>query len=228
MKKILALAFLLIAVATVNATAATVTVNFDDLTPAAQSNFGKIPTSYAGLTWNGTSWEFTTEGPTGLNNTLYLAPSMPNVAYNGDGASPLTVSLQGGGLFNYLGAYYSTLVANDEVQAPNEAHPDFYDYASDTVTVNGYRNGNRLYSTTYNLGISFEQHAANYSGIDLLEFVNDGGQNPDGLGTFFMMDDLAYSTQEGPSTVPEPTSLLLLSTGLGGMLLAFKRKQSKK
>ncbi len=94
----------------------------------------------------------------------------------------------------------------------------WYGYAY-PLSVDGYLGGTLAFSSgvlPQNSGGMFEYVAPGAS-IDKLVF--------NGTADYWTMDDLSYST--GSTTVPEPASLLLLGTGLVGLVGAARRRMRK-
>jgi hypothetical protein len=190
-------------------------LTFDDIeVPPDVPYIGYITNPYGGLLW--------TQGESGWN---VLSPSnyslygntyaTSNFVFNGtDGGvagSPLIITRSGGGLFDFYGADYSTFAFNDGFLDP---------YSSETITVKGYRDGVETGSIEYVLSSdAFVRGDANcgFLGIDTLKFFNDGGTE-----ATWTMDNFEYA----PSAVPEPSSLILLGTGIGGFAsVALRRKR---
>jgi hypothetical protein len=171
-------------------------VTFDDLatpnTGGGASDWGLVPTSYAGLTWTG--WEVTkADGTTGsyqaAYNNSYGSPSSPNFAYNG-GSGNYTVSTSGSA-FNFNGAQVTSFVQNDTYQG----------WSSQSLTVNGYNGATLIGTWTGSLSAnSFVAlpAAAQFQGVTSVEFVSD---NVNG-GTYWGLDNFDYTP------VPEPTTII--------------------
>ena len=197
------IALLIIAGAS-SAHAESIVVTFDDLlTPEISLwHFGYIPSTYAGLVWSPTGqragWDVGYwPDYLGIFGNHYNTPSMNNFAYNGDG---IVATYIDGSPFNYVGGYFSTWAENDQRAS----------FGSETITINGY-SGNVLVGTrTWTLSANhFDWLEADFVNVTRLEFLNDGNSY-----RFWMMDNLTYVP------TPEPASLLLLGTGLTGLMLA--------
>ena len=67
-----------------------------------------------------------------------------------------------GGLFNFDGAYFTTWSDNDD---------NAY-YSSDTITLEGYKDGTKIYDTTYSLTNDFVWYDAEFSGVDQVRFLS--------------------------------------------------------
>jgi hypothetical protein len=196
-------------------TASATIVNFDDLptpnTVGGVSDWGAVPSSYAGLTWTG--WEVTkADGTAGSYQTIYGntygASSSPNFAYNG-GDGYKTIST-GGTTFNFDGAYVTSFVQNNAYQV----------FSSQNLTINAYHGALLVGTWTGSLSPSSFVAlpiAAHFLDITALQFISDGE------GRYWGLDDFAFSA------VPEPTTmiagaLLLLPFGMSTLRMFRKTR----
>jgi hypothetical protein len=175
-----------------------ITVTYDDL-PTTQNQGGQrwddVPVSYGGLNWTG--WEVANGSDYKSVYANSYTSSSGNFAYNGDGVRGVSTA---GSLFNFLGADFSTWAQNNAFQS----------FSSETVTVEGYRDATLVNSDSWNLASNaFVLHTfTGFDNIDTLVIKSDGD------GRWFAMDNFEYTAV----AVPEPSTMLLLSSGLLGLL----------
>ncbi|MBI5462678.1 MAG: hypothetical protein HY941_10890 [Gammaproteobacteria bacterium] len=100
-------------------------------------------------------------------------------------------------------------------------------YGSQTVTLQGFNNGQLLYSASLGIDLTPQLFQANWAAIDQLQILNGGDFVVDAAhpsaGAFhnWAIDDLTYNESIAP--VPLPDSALLLA--LGGLLLTVSGRR---
>jgi hypothetical protein len=163
-------------------------ITFDDLaTPepayGSENVWGYVPPVYAGLIWSG--WQVMNVGSYSfLYNDPTPIPSNPNFAYPGLESELLSVGSGAG--FEFVGA--------ELAMWPNTSSP-----VAQSVTINGYFEGNFVGSTTDDISTAWSPSGGIAGVVDALEFApND---------EYFRMDNFQVQT-------PEPATLPLFGAGL--------------
>jgi hypothetical protein len=178
-------------------------LTFDDITPPSST----VPNGYGygGLHWTNISYANGSQEEI-LSGYYVGRVSGDYVAYNGNGTQAYV--FVNSNSFDFIGAYL-TGAWNDGLQ----------------INVSGSSNGVLVGDTTVTASAySPTWFQFNYYGIDELVFSSFGGTDvyPAGEGTHFVMDNFTFNV----TSVPEPSTLLLLGSGLVG-LLGFRRKFNK-
>jgi hypothetical protein len=212
----LQLALLAAGFAGIMSASAAIVANFDDLslnqtfaTGGNNITWDVMPTTYAGLTWQGTppggpepaqAWEVVQMNA--AFNSAYgalLAQSGNQAAYNGGSVGgPLALSV-GATPFYFNGAYFASW--------PNSSPA-----GASSVTVQGLLNGVLEWSITQNINAS-GWTLFNGTGTTAVNelLIGAGSNNP------WLMDTLSYSP------VPEPTTMVAGAGALGLALLGIGR-----
>lgn len=205
MRKVSVASFLVLAFAAVNAQAAAVTLINDGFEA---------------------SWTATTLVGSDGNWTFNYEPTGPNVGWNfGIGTGVATSSLvtaQEGSQYAFLQTTTGLLSQTFNVAQAGNADLSFFyglrpNYAAGQE-LEVYVNGNFLTKLTTQTGWTNSVLSLGFlsAGSNSIAFKGTGGLGGD---TTVFLDRVAVSV----SNVPEPTSALMLSLGLGGLLLARRR-----
>lgn len=159
-----------------------------------------IPDGYGGFTWsddfsliNGGNYHPGSGYDTGTVSGEYTAFN----SWEND------VSIENG-TFTWNGAYFTAAWNNGL-----------------NITVEGWAGGSMVYTNTVVVNTTGPTwFDFNYENIDTVMFSSSGGTNAGygGYGTHFAMDNFTYN-----ASVPEPSTLLLMGSGMAGLAL-FRRK----
>lgn len=184
--------------------AAASVLNFDSI--ATGGTVAQVPAGYGGFTWDTNAYVTdNTYYDTAYSNTTTF-PSAPNALYNGFGVPTITIS---GSPFSFQGADVATFAdANSEVG-----------FSSTTITIDGYLSSVLVgtASMTLNTDGTFSFLNANFADVDTLTLSSSGN------GEWWLLDNFTYN---GSSATPEPSSILLMGTGL--IALGAIRKRARK
>ena len=200
MKKILT-GFLTGAVLALASPAQAAVVDFDDVSAGGKLSTLSKYNPYDGLSWTN-SWFL---GDTAVNGYSNGAHSGTQFVSNGFGVNNLGIS--SATAFNLNGAWFATPATNGS--------------KATWINITAYDAANQLIGSTGNIAIngSYSWVQASFANVSRLTITRDKG--------WFVMDDLSVSAiGPGPSPVPEPGSLLLLTAGLLMTGFAAARRKS--
>jgi hypothetical protein len=191
-------------------------VTFDNLTPSSSLvEEGPQPFSDQGLTFAIGQYLYLEEGANYSGGGANNGTNFVTGGYVATAARPnLIVTLTGGGAFDLQ----SIDLGLGQFTSP-----------TDTVTITGYLNGTAVATDTVTLNQSFQTVIlpTAFGDISSATFVlADNSNQLSGDGGYLSADNIDYSTgsSSDPSPTPEPSSLLLLGTGLAGLAaVGFKR-----
>ena len=169
-------------------------INFDDL-----GNNDPIPLGYQGFEWeNARSFQGTTSTAGFFNGVV----SPNNVAYTIFSFDLVLSRVNSGELFDFNSAYFTAGWRNNL-----------------DVTITGLLNSIVTESLSFSISIDSPTFIeANFLGIDQLIIGSSGGiraPNVTGDGTQVVIDDITYNAAPA---IPEPSTILLMSLGLAGIL----------
>jgi hypothetical protein len=198
-------------------------IGFDDLDATAGDIILDNLNPYQGFTWTNFSVYTYAPGFPGFNNGIVSAP---NAAYTvGDAlGSSIVSTITAASSFDFISAYLGS---------------GWYDGMN--VTVDGLLNGTQEFSQTVTVNTEASQlFTFNFNDItelDIFSQVTASTSDPYGCGpsgcSQITLDDLTFAPSSGgppppppppSSTVPEPTSLVLMGLGLAGF--SFLRLKS--
>lgn len=214
MKRRIVVTFFALALIGTAAAAEAAVLTFDDLN--TRNNFAAmgIQHTYQGFDWyytnpttvsSGTGWAVATPSNP-ISGPLPTPVSGNTVAWNWDGPQSLWINFMGA--MNVTGAYFAHVSST-------------YGYNANTMQMFGYDQFSNLVASSgvLNLTNTFQLLPANFSNIHRLEMRADASYK------WFALDNLEYNHGQSVPT-PEPSTLLLIASGLGG--LAFMRRFRRK
>jgi hypothetical protein len=186
-------------------------IDFEDL--QTRNNFFDmgIQNTYQGYVW-GTSLGVPQSGQTGWASATVANPAVApapvpvsGTAYGWNFNGPRSLFVDFLGLRSFAGGYFSTLSS-------------VFDVNASTVTLFGYDGAGNLVASsgTLNLTHSFQYLTADFAAIRHLEI------RADRASAWFAMDDLGVGAPT--QVVPEPAGMILLGTGLLGVVVAARRR----
>ena len=173
--------------------------------PACGSGECTMPANYGGFNWDANFFIEANDAYMGNYGNTYGAPSGAG-AFNGFGV--MTVQMSNGSPFNFNGVAVTAWAGSDSFQS----------YSSTTITIDAYdASNNFLGSCGAALSpSSYNFLSCNINGVTTLTFNNDGVD-----GHWWLMDNFTYNQ----TTTPEPASLVLLGSGLVGLVGMLRRKR---
>lgn len=174
-------------------------LTFDDIGPPGEEKV--LPANYGDFIWDQMGYLNGTPAAGGIEGYVNGRVSGEYVAYNlAANVASVSVNI---GTFDFVGAYL-TAAYNDGLQ----------------VEVTGLLDGTQSYRTT--VPVLYDAptwYDFNFEGIDTLKFRSFGGTDhdgdPRGWGETFVMDNFTFNKT---APVPEPTTMLLIGSGLAGLV----------
>ena len=209
-----AVAFALILIALIAGRAHADTIGFDDITTSPTYETFQDRDLYRGFHWHPfSSFPYLYALNVNWYHTRGNTYSFPSGEYALWTANGFTVTKDGGGTFDFNGAFVSTYARYDS----------YWPYISArTLTVSGYREGRLVGSVTVSLSTDrFDWLSANLFGIDKLVFSARGSG---AYYNYFLLDN--FITNQ--TTVPEPFTVALFGSGLGFLLPVMRSRKKKR
>ncbi|MHC4474111.1 MAG: PEP-CTERM sorting domain-containing protein [Planctomycetota bacterium] len=144
----------------------------------------------------------------------YGSPSGQYAAFNEDGDESLSLTSRGFTDFYFVGANFTSWASAN----------NYYSESARTIRIEGWDDGSRVWESEYDLSPnSYDWLAAgslSSIAVDELRFIAPAD------GKYWLMDDLTYSTT-APAFIPAPSTILLLGTGLVGLVGFMQKAKSR-
>ena len=176
-------------------------LGFDDL-----PTFTGLGASYGGFSWD-VMTTYDTANYQAIYGNSYGAVSPSNFVHAGGLISQQITRATD---FDFVGLYASTWASNDL----------YAGFSSTTLTVEGWDDGNLVYSTTVNLSSNqFDWFAFNYQSVDELRLLNDGSN-----GRWWLIDDFTFD-EPSFSAVPEPATIAMWMIFGSIGLVGYRRRK---